>query len=159
MAKIEKIEPTFSRKGLFAAIAVPEMTVEGLLPVVQALKIDVEQLIGARGTNSTTAVLFGDMTGPMDAIKENFGGGSGSPGPAGPAGPPGAAGPAGPKGDPGTAGAPGATGPQGIPGAPGAAGPTGPAGPSAVSADAGNFAILGTDNLIYVSNTIDAGTF
>ena|SRR6516164_1573634 len=51
----------------------------------------------------------------------------------------------------------GATGPQGptgpastVPGPQGPAGPTGPPGPTAVSGDAGNTAMLGSDNLLFV---------
>ena len=78
MAAVTKIETVFSRKGLFAAIASPEASTDGLFTVVQALKIDVEQLIGARGTDKTTAVLFGDLTGPTNAVLEAI---SGPPGP------------------------------------------------------------------------------
>ena len=52
-------------------------------------------------------------------------------------------GPEGPAGTDGTDGADGATGPQGD---------TGPPGPSSVSSDAGNEAVLGSDQLIYVPN-------
>ena len=104
MTAVTKIEPVFSRKGLFAAIASPQASTEGLLNVVEALKIDVEQLIGARGTSKTTAVLFGDLTGPPNAVLEAI---------SGPAGPAGAPGNPGPPGAPGAAGPPGATGPAG----------------------------------------------
>ena len=72
---------------------------------------------------------------------------------------PGEAGATGPQGPQGPAGASGATGPQGPAGA---TGPQGPEGPTAVSADAGNTATLGTDDLIYVptptlDNVTDAG--
>src|SRR5215831_9378024 len=70
--------------------------------------------------------------------------------PQGTVGPPGPTGPQGPQGPPGSAGAQGSTGPQGPTGAAGPQGATGPAGPSAVSANAGNVATLGTDNLIFV---------
>ena len=95
MTAITKIQPVFSRKGLFSAIASPQASVEGLLPVVEALKIDVEQLIGARGTDSTSAVLFGDLSGPTNAVLEAV---------QGPPGPPGPPGPAGPQGPPGSGG-------------------------------------------------------
>ena len=80
----------------------------------------------------------------------------GATGDAGPQGPPGAAGAQGPKGDPGTAGSQGpkgdtgATGPTGPQGQPGTTGASGPPGPTAISADAGNFAVLGSDSLAYV---------
>jgi|SRR5215472_2900974 len=78
---------------------------------------------------------------------------TGATGPQGLQGDPGATGatgPQGPQGPPGSAGAQGSTGPQGPTGAAGPQGATGPAGPSAVSANAGNVATLGTDNLIFV---------
>ena len=62
----------------------------------------------------------------------------------------GAAGATGATGATGPAGAQGPTGNTGTTGATGSAGPQGPAGPSAVSANAGNQAVLGTDNLIFV---------
>ena len=140
MTAVTKIETVFSRKGLFSAIASPEMSVEGLMPVVQALKIDVEQLIGARGTDKTTAVLFGDLTGPTNTVLEAIQGPQGPAGAPGNPGPTGPAGPAGSQGPPGTTGPPGATGPAGPastvpgpagpPGADGAAGPAGPTGPA-----------------------------
>src|SRR5215831_2759129 len=74
----------------------------------------------------------------------------GPPGPTGPQGPQGPIGLTGPAGPQGLAGSPGSTGPQGPTGAAGPQGATGPAGPSAVSANAGNVATLGTDNLIFV---------
>ena len=158
MAKIEKIEPTFSRKGLFAAIAAPEMTAEGLFPVVQALKIDVEQLIGARGTNSTSAVLFGDLSGPTNAVLEAISG------PAGPAGPPGADSTV--PGPPGAIGPPGATGPQGPQGVAGPkgdkgdkgdTGATGPQGPGITDAPADGTSYLRNNGAW--TNVIDMGTF
>jgi hypothetical protein len=103
-------------------------------------------------------VVLGDVQGP-----------AGSQGPAGPVGPqglqgtPGADGPVGPQGAAGAAGQPGPQGVQGIAGTAGAAGPQGVAGaqgvkgdpgPSAVSANAGNLAKLGTDNLILVPNVL-----
>ncbi len=74
-------------------------------------------------------------------------------GPTGPAGAdstvPGPVGPTGPAGADSTV--PGPVGPAGPAGADSTVpGPVGPAGPTAVSADAGNTATLGTDNLIYV---------
>ena len=54
---------------------------------------------------------------------------------------------------PGPTGATGPQGVQGVAGTPGATGPTGstgPAGPTAISADANNFARLGTDSLTFV---------
>jgi phage baseplate assembly protein V len=79
-------------------------------------------------------------------------GDTGSTGVAGPQGPPGADSVVpGPQGPAGPTGPQGATGPQGVPGTPGAAGP---AGPTAVSADANNFAHLGTDNLTYVPQAL-----
>lgn len=95
-------------------------------------------------------------------------GDTGTQGPIGLTGPTGAQGP---KGDTGAAGAvgqtgqtgpAGATGPQGPQGLIGPAGPQGntggvgaqgPAGPTNVSADAGNLAKLGTDNLLLVPDT------
>ena len=120
---------------------------------------------GATGTTGATG-----PTGPAGAD-------STVPGPAGPQGPIGATGPQGPKGDTGATGSqglqgatgsqgnPGATGsqgPQGVPGATGSTGPQGPAGPSAVSANAGNQAVLGTDNLIFVpaaTGAVNPGTW
>ena len=90
-----KTAQTFSRKGLFDAIPSPQGTPEGLLAVVQALKIDVEQLVGTRGNNNSTAVLFGDLSGPLTVVQEVIKGPPGSPGTAGPAGPAGPVGPAG----------------------------------------------------------------
>ena len=55
------------------------------------------------------------------------------------------------KGDKGDTGDTGPQGPAGAAGATGATGPQGPAGPTAVSADSGNVARLGSDNLLYVS--------
>ena len=79
------------------------------------------------------------------------------PGPQGPQGPAGAAstvpGPTGLTGETGAAGADGAQGPQGAQGPAGPTGPTGatgPAGPTAVSTNAGQLAVLGTDNLLLV---------
>ena len=95
---------------------------------------------GADGADSTVPGPQGD-TGATGAD-------STVPGPDGPAGP---TGPTGADSTvPGPQGDPGATGTDGEDGATGAAGPTGPAGPSAVSADAGNTAVLGGDNLIFV---------
>ena len=77
----------------------------------------------------------------------------------GPQGPVGATGPQGVKGDTGPAGPTGPQGPKGDQGmmgydgqkgATGATGPAGPAGPTAVSKDAGNTAVLGSDNLLFV---------
>lgn len=76
------------------------------------------------------------------------GGGDGTAGPPGPQGDPGPQGPAGPAGPAGADGAQGPAGPAGADGAPG------PVGPSAVSADAGNVASLGADDLIYVPKNI-----
>lgn len=95
---------------------------------------------------------------------QGTGGAVGAKGDPGPAGTAGATGPAGAQGTQGAAGLPGATGaqgpagigttgPQGIQGATGAQGAQGiqgPPGPTAVSAQAGNTATLGSDNLIYV---------
>jgi hypothetical protein len=83
-------------------------------------------------------------------------GDQGPPGPAGPAGAQGPAGPQGPQGPQGILGSPGAqgaTGPQGAQGAQGAQGQQGIPGPVAVSANAGNLARLGTDNLLLVPDT------
>ena len=91
---MSNIEPVFSRKGLFAAIQSPQATIDGLFNVVQALKIDVEQLIGARGANKTTAVLFGDLSGPTNVVLEAIQGPQGPAGAPGNPGPPGPAGPA-----------------------------------------------------------------
>ena len=91
---MSNIEPVFSRKGLFAAIQSPQATIDGLFSVVQALKIDVEQLIGARGANKTTAVLFGDLSGPTNVVLEAIQGPQGPAGAPGNPGPPGPAGPA-----------------------------------------------------------------
>jgi hypothetical protein len=89
------VQNTFNRKGLFAAIPVPEASSDGLMPAVQALKINVEQLIGTRGTPHSTSVLVGDLTGPPNIVQTTL------KGDAGPAGPPGPPGPSGAKGDPG----------------------------------------------------------
>jgi len=71
----------------------------------------------------------------------------------GPAGATGATGATGPQGPQGVKGDTGDTGPQGPAGA---QGPQGPEGPTAVSADAGNTATLGTDDLIFVpAQTLD----
>jgi phage gp45-like len=76
------------------------------------------------------------------------------PGPPGPQGdtgaqgPQGAAGPTGATGPQGPIGLTGATGPQGVPGADSTV--PGPPGPIVVSADANNFAHLGSDSFIYV---------
>ena len=89
----------------------------------------------------------------------------GATGPQGPKGDTGATGSQGPQGATGSQGNPGATGsqgPQGVPGATGSTGPQGPAGPSAVSANAGNQAVLGTDNLIFVpaaTGAVNPGTW
>jgi phage baseplate assembly protein V len=89
-------------------------------------------------------------------------GAQGPPGATGATGPQGAAGadstvpgPQGPPGAdstvPGPQGPPGAQGAQGVPGADSTVpGPAGPPGPSTVSADANNFAHLGSDSFIYV---------
>ena len=68
-------------------------------------------------------------------------------------------GPAGPAGAPGAAGATGAQGPKGDTGTAGAAGATGPAGPTAVSANAGNQAALGTDNLLFVPHDTNLANY
>ena len=52
----------------------------------------------------------------------------------------------------------GPTGPQGLQGQQGLQGPQGVAGPTRVSNDAGNIAVLGTDSLIFVPNTVLDGT-
>ena len=156
MAAVTKIETVFSRKGLFAAIASPEASTDGLFTVVQALKIDVEQLIGARGTDKTTAVLFGDLTGPTNAVLEAISG------PPGAAGPPGAdstvPGPPGPKGDKGDTGATGAAstvpGPQGPKGDTGA---TGPAGPGITDAPSDGTSYMRRNGAW--TNVLSAGTF
>lgn len=93
---------------------------------------------------------------------------AGPPGPNGPAGPTGAQGPQGdmgpsgsqgPQGADGVAGPPGQQGPQGNVGPAGATGPQGPTGPigpqgpqgpSTVSTDAGNIAVLGSDQHVFV---------
>jgi hypothetical protein len=82
-------------------------------------------------------------------------GADGAQGPAGPKGDTGATGVAGPKGD---TGAQGPAGPQGTAGIPGTVGAQGPAGPTAVSANAGNLAKLGTDNLILVPKNVPGVT-
>ena len=156
MTAVTKIQPVFNRKGLFSAIASPQASVEGLIPVVEALKIDVEQLIGARGTDSTSAVLFGDLTGPTNAVLEAISG------PPGAAGPPGAdstvPGPPGPKGDKGDTGATGAAstvpGPQGPKGDKGDTGPQGPG-----ITDAPSDGTSYTRNNGAWSNVIDMGVF
>ena len=68
-------------------------------------------------------------------------------------GPPGATGPQGPTGPTGP------TGPAGPTGAAGSAGATGPAGPTAVSANAGNQAVLGTDNLLFVPHDTNLANY
>ncbi len=127
----------------------------------------------ATGAASIDAVLRGN--GVLSITAGNLGvGPKGDPGIQGPQGlqgqigMPGAQGPRGVQGlqgVPGNTGPGGATGPQGIPGPrgfvgePGSQGPrgfvgeTGPEGPTAVSADAGNAAELGTDDLLYVGGT------
>ena len=183
MTAVTKIQPVFSRKGLFSAIASPQASVEGLIPVVEALKIDVEQLIGARGTDSTSAVLFGDLSGPTNAVLEAI---SGPAGPAGPPGadstvpgPPGQTGPQGPVGPPGAnSTVPGPQGPKGDKGDTGPQGPiglTGPQGPKGDKGDKGDTGATGpqgpgiaeapTDGTSYFrsnagwTNVIDMGTF
>lgn len=100
---------------------------------------------GPKGADSTVPGPAG-ATGPQGPTGPK-GADSTVPGPAGatgPQGPAGTTGAQGPKGDPGatgTAGATGTTGPQG---------PAGPVGPTAVSTDAGNLAVLGSDQLISV---------
>jgi hypothetical protein len=74
----------------------------------------------------------------------------GAQGPAGAQGVAGAPGQAGAQGLKGDTGAPGGQGPQGPTGAAGTQGVQGPPGPTAVSANAGNTATLGSDNLIFV---------
>jgi len=77
----------------------------------------------------------------------------GAQGPQGPAGPEGPIGPQGPQGIQGQQGPQGETGPAGSAGSAGTAGAQGVQGvpgPTAVSAQAGNTATLGTDNLIFV---------
>jgi hypothetical protein len=111
-----------------------------------------------------------DLDSRVDALEAGEGavgpaGPEGPEGPQGPMGPTGAAGapgvpgangstgPAGPTGATGATGPAGSTGPQGSQGATGATGSTGatgPVGPSAVSTQAGNLAVLGSDNLIFV---------
>lgn len=105
---------------------------------------------------SGTASTYLDGTGVFSTPPVNTGppgptGPTGATGPAGATGPTGAQGPIGNTGPAGATGATGATGPAGSTGA------TGPPGPSAVSADSGNFAHLGTDNLIYVPTPSGAG--
>ena len=85
--------------------------------------------------------------GSSSAAIFNFGIPAGVAGTQGATGATGATGPQGPKGD---TGATGPQGPQGSIGNQGPTGPQGPAGPTAVSADAGNIAQLGSDNLILV---------
>jgi hypothetical protein len=74
----------------------------------------------------------------------------GAQGPQGAQGVAGAPGQAGAQGLKGDTGAPGGQGPQGPTGATGTQGVQGPPGPTAVSANAGNTATLGSDNLIFV---------
>jgi collagen type II alpha len=81
-------------------------------------------------------------------------GSNGSDGAVGGQGPVGAQGPVGPQGVPGPQGAQGPAGSQGPQGNPGPQGSQGVPGPSAVSANAGNVAKLGTDNLILVPKNI-----
>jgi hypothetical protein len=75
-------------------------------------------------------------------------GDTGDPGVQGPIGLTGSQGPIGPAGPKGDTGTPGTNGTNG------SVGPAGPAGPTAISANAGNLARLGTDNLTLVPDTI-----
>lgn len=112
---------------------------------------------GAAGSNAAVT-----QSGSSSAAVFNFtvpqgvAGASGPQGPSGTMGPTGSQGPKGDTGATGSAGPAGTTGPQGIQGpigpnglqgTPGAAGPPGP---TATSTDAGNIAVLGSDNLILV---------
>jgi hypothetical protein len=87
---------------------------------------------------------------PGDPGATGLQGPQGAPGNTGAQGQKGDTGVQGPQGVAGTQGAPGAQGLAGPQGPAGAAGVQGPAGPSAVSANAGNIAKLGSDNLILV---------
>lgn len=94
-------------------------------------------------TDSTSSYTdLGKVVGPQ--------GPAGATGPQGVKGDTGPAGPAGPQGPKGDQGMMGYDGQKGATGATGPAGPAGPAGPTAVSKDAGNTAVLGSDNLLFV---------
>jgi hypothetical protein len=125
-----------------------------------------EGQLGPQGDSGATGPQGGagpiGLPGPTGAGAPGPTGPQGLQGPQGQQGNPGQTGQQGPQGQPGDIGAPGPAGPQGSqgvvgPGGPagstgpaGLAGATGPAGPTAVSANTGNLAKLGTDNLLFV---------
>jgi hypothetical protein len=108
----------------------------------------------SRGTGAGVANYdnIGHIQGPQGP--QGIQGVQGPKGDTGAAGAAGATGPAGAKGDTGAQGPVGPEGPQGPAGRDGTQGSVGPAGPTAVSADAGNFAVLGTDHLLYVGHEV-----
>ena len=102
----------------------PAANLDNLAACVMALKLNVENLTGQRGSPPDRAVTFTDLVayGILDAsaVKSSngsfVGGGGGGVSEVGPPGPVGPAGPAGPPGATGPAGAPGAAGPGVAPG-------------------------------------------